>query len=214
MQKIITLEEAISKVKDNMVVMVGGFMAGGSPKQILEALAVSDIKNLTLICNDTAFPDKGVGLLIANRKVKKVITSHIGTNPLTIDQFNNKEIEVEFVPQGTLAERIRCGGAGLGGFLTPTGIGTVVADGKRIINVDGRDFLLETPLKADIALIGAFNGDKEGNLVYKGTCQNFNPLMAMAADVVIAEIRVLLEPGEIDMELVHTPSIFVDYIVK
>ena len=214
MQKIITLEEAISKVKDNMVVMVGGFMAGGSPKQILEALAVSDIKNLTLICNDTAFPDKGVGLLIANRKVKKVITSHIGTNPLTIDQFNNKEIEVEFVPQGTLAERIRCGGAGLGGFLTPTGIGTVVADGKRIINVDGRDFLLETPLKADIALIGAFSGDKEGNLVYKGTCQNFNPLMAMAADVVIAEIRVLLEPGEIDMELVHTPSIFVDYIVK
>jgi acetate CoA/acetoacetate CoA-transferase alpha subunit len=133
---------------------------------------------------------------------------------LTIDQFNNKEIEVEFVPQGTLAERIRCGGAGLGGFLTPTGIGTVVADGKRIINVDGRDFLLETPLKADIALIGAFSGDKEGNLVYKGTCQNFNPLMAMAADVVIAEIRVLLEPGEIDMELVHTPSIFVDYIVK
>lgn len=213
MQKIITVEEAISKFKDNTVVMVGGFMAGGSPKQLLEALANSPITGLTLICNDTAFPDKGVGQLIVNGKVKKVITSHIGTNPVTIDKMNNNEIEVEFVPQGTLAERIRCGGAGLGGFLTPTGLGTVVANGKPVIQIDGRDYLLEKPLKADIALIGAFRGDKEGNLVYRGTCQNFNPLMAMAAETVIAEIRVLVEPGEIDMELVHTPSIFVDHIV-
>lgn len=214
MNKLISVDEAVSKIKDGMVVMIGGFMANGTPKKIVDALVAANVKNLTIICNDTAFPDKGIGLLIVNKQVKKVITSHIGTNPVTIDQMNNKDIEVEFNPQGTLAERIRCAGAGLGGFLTPTGIGTVVEQGKQKMTVDGKEFLLELPLKADVALIGASIGDKEGNLLYKGTSQNFNPIMAMAADIVIAEVQELVEVGQLPMENVHTPSIFVKYIVK
>ena len=131
--------------------------------------------------NDTAYPDKGCGQLIANKQVKKVIVSHIGTNPCTSEQMNSGELEIEFSPQGTLAERIRSGGAGLGGVLTPTGIGTLVAEGKQVLNIDGKDYLLEKPLRADVALIGASVGDESGNLVYKGTTQNFNPLMATAA---------------------------------
>ena len=214
MNKLISVDEAVSKIKDGMVVMIGGFMANGTPKKIVDALVAANVKNLTIICNDTAFPDKGIGLLIVNKQVKKVITSHIGTNPITIDQMNNKDIEVEFNPQGTLAERIRCAGAGLGGFLTPTGIGTVVEQGKQKMTVDGKEYLLELPLKADVALIGASIGDKEGNLLYKGTSQNFNPIMAMAADIVIAEVQELVEIGQLPMENVHTPSIFVKYIVK
>lgn len=214
MNKLISVDEAVSKIKDGMVVMIGGFMANGTPKKIVDALVAANVKNLTIICNDTAFPDKGIGLLIVNKQVKKVITSHIGTNPITIDQMNNKDIEVEFNPQGTLAERIRCAGAGLGGFLTPTGIGTVVEQGKQKMTIDGKEYLLELPLKADVALIGASIGDKEGNLIYKGTSQNFNPIMAMAADIVIAEVQELVEVGQLPMENVHTPSIFVKYIVK
>ncbi len=214
MNKIISVQEAVAKIKDGMVIMVGGFMANGTPKKIIEALTKTNVKNLTLICNDTAFPDKGVGLLIVNKQVKKVITSHIGTNPATIDQLNAKEIEVEFIPQGTLAERVRSGGSGLGGFLTQTGLGTVVQEGKQIINVDEKDYILELPLRADLALIGASISDKSGNLIYKGTSQNFNPLMAMAADVVITEAIELVEIGEISMEQVHTSSIFIDYIVN
>lgn len=214
MSKLITMQEAVSKLHDGSVVMVGGFMACGTPHGIIEALVLAKIKDLTIICNDTAFPDKGIGQLIANRQVKKVITSHIGTNPMTQDQMNNGELEVQFVPQGTLAERIRAGGAGLGGFLTPTGLGTVVAEGKEILTVDGREYLLEKPLRADIALIGANKGDQEGNLIYMGNSQNFNPLMAMAADVVIAEVNTLVDIGRICMEHVHTPGIFVDFIVQ
>lgn len=214
MNKLISVDEAVSKIKDGMVVMIGGFMANGTPKKIVDALVAANVKDLTIICNDTAFPDKGIGLLIVNKQVKKVITSHIGTNPITIDQMNNKDIEVEFNPQGTLAERIRCAGAGLGGFLTPTGIGTVVEQGKQKMTVDGKEYLLELPLKADVALIGASIGDKEGNLLYKGTSQNFNPIMAMAADIVIAEVQELVEVGQLPMENFHTPSIFVKYIVK
>ncbi len=214
MKKLITIEEAVSKIKDGMVVMVAGFMACGSPNKILEALSKTNIKNLTLISNDTAFPDKGVGMLIANKQIKKVITSHIGTNPLTIDQYNNKEIEVEFNPQGTLAERIRAAGAGLGGVLTPTGLGTVVEIGKQKITVDNKEYLLEKPLKADIALLGSSIADKKGNLCFKGTSQNFNNVMATAADIVIVETQELVEIGEIEKENVHIPSIFIDFIVK
>ncbi|MCI7292652.1 MAG: CoA transferase subunit A [Butyricimonas virosa] len=177
-------------------------------------MAKSGVKNLTLIVNDTAFPDKGCGQLIANKQVKKVIVSHIGTNPCTSEQMNSGELEIEFCPQGTLAERVRAGGAGLGGVLTPTGIGTLVAEGKQILNIDGKDYLLEKPLRADVALVGASVGDDAGNLVYKGTTQNFNPLMATAADLVIAEVQELVEKGELYPELVRTPGIFVDYIVK
>ena len=199
MSKFISIEEAVSKVKDGMTIMVGGFLANGTPNKIVDALAKSGVKNLTLICNDTAYPDKGVGQLIANKQVKKLFVSHIGTNPHTSEQMNSGELEIEFCPQGSLAERVRAGGCGLGGILTQTGMGTIVAEGKQIVNVDGKDYLLEKPLKADIALVGASLGDKAGNLVYRGTSQNFNPLMASAADLVIAEINELVEVGEIPL---------------
>lgn len=214
MKKFISIEEAVAMVKDGMTVMIGGFLANGSPNAIVDKLAKSGVKDLTLIVNDTAYPNRGCGQLIANKQVKKVIVSHIGTNPCTSEQMNSGELEIEFCPQGTLAERIRSGGAGLGGVLTPTGIGTLVAEGKEIIRVDGKDYLLEKPLHADMALIGASVGDKSGNLVYKGTTQNFNPLMATAADVVIAEVQRVVEMGEIAPEAVHTPGIFVDYMVE
>ena len=214
MSKFISIEEAVSKVKDGMTIMVGGFLANGTPNRIIDALAKSGVKNLTLICNDTAYPDKGVGQLIANKQVKKLFVSHIGTNPHTSEQMNSGELGIEFCPQGTLAERVRAGGCGLGGILTQTGMGTIVAEGKQIVNVDGKDYLLEKPLRADIALVGASLGDKSGNLVYRGTSQNFNPLMASAADLVIAEVNELVEVGEIAAENVKTPSIMVDFIVK
>ncbi|HNY44247.1 MAG: CoA transferase subunit A [Bacteroidota bacterium] len=214
MNKIITVEEAVKKINDGMTIMIGGFLAAGSPHAIIKGLVEKNVKNLTLIVNDTGFADKGIGLLISNRQVKKVIASHIGTNTATLEQFNNKELEIEFVPQGTLAERVRCGGAGLGGVLTPTGLGTVVEEGKQVINVNGKDYLLETALRADVALIGASIADESGNLYYKGTTQNFNPLMATAADLVIAETKEMVKIGEIAMENVHTPALFVDYIVK
>ncbi len=213
-KQIITAQEAASKIKDGMVLMIGGFMAAGSPKKIIDAIVASDVKDLTIVCNDTAFPDKGIGKLIAAKKVKKVIASHIGTNPLTIEQFNNKEIEVEFVPQGTLAERVRCAGSGLGAVLTPTGYGTVVAEGKQIIELDGTPYLLEKALKGDVALLGANIADHSGNLVYKGTTQNFNPLMAMACDLVIAEAEEIVETGKIPMENIHTQNIFIDFLVQ
>ena len=214
MSKFISIEEAVSKVKDGMTIMVGGFLANGTPNKIVDALAKSGVKNLTLICNDTAYPDKGVGQLIANKQVKKLFVSHIGTNPHTSEQMNSGELEIEFCPQGSLAERVRAGGCGLGGILTQTGMGTIVAEGKQIGNVDGKDYLLEKPLRADIALVGASLGDKAGNLVYRGTSQNFNPLMASAADLVIAEINELVEVGEIAAENVKTPSIMVDFIIE
>ena len=214
MNKFISIEKAVAQVKEGMTVMVGGFLANGTPNAIVDALAQSGVKNLTLICNDTAYPDKGVGQLIANKQVKKLFVSHIGTNPCTSEQMNSGELDIEFVPQGTLAERIRSGGAGLGGFLTTTGMGTIVAEGKPVVCVDGKEYLLEKPLRADIALVGASVGDKSGNLIYKGTSQNFNPLMASAADLVIAEISELVEVGELAPEAVRTPAIFVDYIVE
>ncbi|MBQ9508684.1 MAG: CoA transferase subunit A [Bacteroidales bacterium] len=214
MDKFITVDEAVAKIKSGMTLMIGGFLAAGTPNKIVEALSKTDVKDLTIIANDTAYPDKGIGLLITNKQVKKVIASHIGTNPNTIQQLNDKELIVEFSPQGTLAERIRCGGAGLGGVLTPTGIGTVVEEGKQKLTIDGKEYLLEKPLHADIALIGANIADETGNLIYKGTTQNFNPMMATAADLVIAEAQEVVKTGEIPMENVHTPGIYVNFIVR
>ena len=214
MSQYISLEDAIAKIKDGMTIMVGGFLANGTPNTIIDALAKSDVKDLTLICNDTAYPDKGVGQLLVNRQLRKLIVSYIGTTPQASEQMNAGEIEIEFVPQGTLAERVRAGGCGLGGFLTPTGLGTVVAEGKQIINVDGKDYLLEKPLRADVALIGASVADEKGNLVYHGTSQNFNPMMATAADLVIVEAKKTVPVGAIAPEAVHTPCIMVDYMLK
>lgn len=214
MNKLITLEEAVSKVKDGMTVMVGGFLATGSPCNIIDLLAERGIKDLTIICNDTSYVDRGVGKLVVNKQVKKVIASHIGTNAETGRQMNAGEMEVELVPQGTLAERIRCGGAGLGGFLTITGLGTIVENGKDRLTVDGEQYLLEKPLKADIAIIFGSKVDKKGNVYYNMSTRNFNPLMATAADLVIAEAEELVEVGEINPNDVMTPGIFIDYIVK
>lgn len=214
MSQFITLEDAIAKVKDGMTIMVGGFLANGTPNTIIDALAKSDVKDLTLICNDTAYPDKGVGQMLENSQFKKLIVSYIGATPHASEMMNNGEIEVEFVPQGTLAERIRSGGFGLGGFLTPTGLGTVVAEGKEVINVDGKDYLLEKPLHADLALIGASVADEKGNLMYRGTTRNFNPVMATAADTVIVEAQEMVPAGTFKPEDVHTPGVLVDYILK
>jgi acetate CoA/acetoacetate CoA-transferase alpha subunit len=213
LNKFISIEEAVSKIKDGMTIMVGGFLACGSPAKLLDALAESGVKDLTLICNDTAFPDKAVGKLVVNKQFKKVIVSHIGTNPETGRQMNAGETEVELVPQGTLAERIRCGGFGLGGVLTPTGIGTEAEDEKQRINVDGKIYLLETPLKADVSILYGSKVDKKGNVFYNATTRNFNPLMAMAAETVIVEAVEVVETGELDPNCVMTPFTFVNYIV-
>ncbi|ETA81861.1 CoA transferase subunit A [Youngiibacter fragilis] len=214
MNKIVTIEEAISHVKDGSVIMVGGFLAGGSPEKLIDALVAKGVKDLTLICNDTAFVDKGVGKMVVAKMFKKVIVSHIGTNPETGRQMIANETEVDLVPQGTLAERIRSAGAGLGGFLTPTGVGTIVEEGKEKMVINGMEYLLELPLKADVALVYADKADKFGNLVYAGSKSNFNPIMATAADITIAEVGEVVEIGEINQVDVKTPGIFVTYIVN
>ena len=213
MNKLISPSDAASFIKDGMTLMIGGFLGHGTPERIIDEIVASGVKSLTLIVNDTAFPDKGCGKLVTNNQVKKLIVSHIGTNPNTGQKMNSGELEIEFSPQGTLAERIRSGGAGLGGILTPVGIGTIIEEGKQMIQVDGNDYLLEKPLRADIALIYATTADDLGNLIYMGTMRNFNPLMAMAADTVIAEVEELKPIRELSPEAIHTPHIFVDYIV-
>ncbi len=217
---IITAAEAAKLVKDGMTVHVGGFLGCGSPEGIIAALAAQGTKNLTLVCNDTAVLDQkngrenGVSVLVKNKQFSRMIVSHIGTNPETQRQMNSGEAQVDLVPQGTLAERIRAAGCGLGGVLTPTGVGTEVEEGKRKLEVGGRTYLLEEALPGDIALIKAKKADKAGNLVYSKTARNFNPLMAMACKTVVAEVEEIVEIGDIDPDAVHTPSIFVDYLVK
>ncbi|QCX33309.1 acetate CoA-transferase subunit alpha [Caloramator sp. E03] len=213
MNKIRTVEEIMDYIKDGMTIMIGGFMGVGTPEEIIDAMVKKGVKDLTVISNDTAFPNKGVGKLIVNKQIKKVITSHIGLNPETGRQMNSGELIVELVPQGTLVERIRCGGAGLGGVLTKTGLGTLVEEGKRKIEINGEEYLLELPLRADVALIGASIADKQGNVFYNASTRNFNPVMATAADIVIAGAEKIVEIGELDPNHVMTPGIFVDYIV-
>lgn len=206
---------AMKQITDGAVVMIGGFMTVGTPEHLVDTLIQQGTGNLTVICNDTGFIGKGIGKLIVNHRISKLIASHIGTNPETGRQMNSGEIEkVSLVPQGTLAERIRAAGYGLGGVLTPTGLGTVVEDGKTRIEVDGVPYLLELPLKADFALLHAKVGDRAGNLRYHGTMYNFNPIMAMAADTVIAQVDEILEDEYLDPDQIHTPGILVDYLVK
>ena len=212
MSKRISISEAAAMIKDGSTIMIGGFLGAGSANKIIEEMVKQGKKDLTVICNDTSYVEFGSGYLVANNCVKKVIASHIGTNPITGEKMISGEMEVQLIPQGTLAEQIRCGGAGIGGFLTTTGLGTIVEEGKQKLTVDGKEYLLEKPLRADVALIGASICDKSGNLVYRGTSQNFNPLMATAADLVIAEVKEEVE--EIAPENVKTPYLFVDYIVK
>lgn len=212
MNKIISMKEVSSMFSDGMTIMAGGFMGVGTPQALVNAMLEAEVKDITLIANDTAFTETGVGPLIVNKRVKKVIASHIGTNPETGRQMIAGEMEVELVPQGTLAERVRAGGAGLGGVLTPTGVGTVVEEGKEKITVDGREYLLEKPLRAEVALLKAYKADKAGNLIYHRSARNFNPLMALAADTVIVQVEQIVEIGEIDPDEVMTPGILVDKI--
>jgi acetate CoA/acetoacetate CoA-transferase alpha subunit len=218
-KKIISAKEAVSMIKNGDSLMIGGFLGCGSPDKIIDEITNSELKDLTLICNDSGIynPDKnivkGVAKIVLKKKFKKIIVSHIGTNRETGRQMNENETEVILVPQGTLAERIRAAGAGLGGILTPTGVGTEVENGKQVIEIDGRKYLLELPLYADFALIKAKKADKAGNLVYSKSARNFNPVMATAAKIVIAEVDEIVEIGDIDPEDVITPSIFVHYLV-
>lgn len=212
--KVVTMEEAVSHVKDGMTVFIGGFLGVGTPEKIIDALIEKGVKDLTVIGNDTGFPDRGIGRLVCNNQVKKVIATHIGTNPETGRRMQTGEMEVELCPQGTLAERIRAAGCGLGGVLTPTGVGTIVEEGKQVLEIDGKKYLLEKPLRADVALLNGSVVDELGNIVYAKTTKNFNPMMATAADTVIVYAENLVKVGEIDPDHVMTSRIFVDYIVK
>lgn len=214
MNKVTTITEAMAAVTDGMSIMVGGFLAVGSPPGLLDFLVEKGIRDLTVIANDTATPELGVGKLVVNRQVKKVIVSHIGTNPETGRQMMAKELAVDLVPQGTLAERIRAAGGGLGGILTPTGVGTVVEEGKQKLTIGGREYLLELPLRADVALLYAHKADRAGNLVFRRSARNFNPVMALAADVVIVEAGQIVEVGDLDPDEVMVSGIVVDWIVQ
>lgn len=211
--KIVSIKDAISGINDGASIMVGGFLACGTPEPIIDALIEKGVKDLTIICNDTATPTTGVGKLVANNQVKRVISTHIGTNPITGQKMQDGSIEVELSPQGTLVERIRSGGAGLGGVLTPTGVGTEVANGKQVLNIDGKDYILEKALKADFAIIGATIADEKGNLYMAATTKNFSTVMATAADVVIVGAERIVPVGEIQPDHVTVPAIFVDYLV-
>lgn len=213
MSKVISMEEAVAKLSDGMSLMIGGFMGCGNAHHLVQAVIDAGLKDLTMISNDAAMPGYGIAKLVEHRRLRRLVTSHVGLNPEVGVQMNSGELEVELVPQGTLVERIRSGGAGLGGVLTPTGIGTPVAEGKPVITVDGKDYLLEQPLRADVALLNGYRVDPDGNVWYRGDARNFNPVMATAADLVIVEVDHLVERGEIPPEDVVTPGVFVDYIV-
>jgi acetate CoA/acetoacetate CoA-transferase alpha subunit len=208
-----TLEAAVERIPDGASLMVGGFMGVGTPERLMDELLRQGKRDLTVIGNDTAMPGVGIGKLVTAKCARRVIVSHIGTNPETQQKMLSGELEVELVPQGTLIERIRAGGYGLGGILTSTGVGTVVEEGKRKIDVGGREYLLELPLTADFALIQAFLADHLGNLTYVLTARNFNPVIAMAATTVVVDAEHVVPVGMISPDHVMTPAVLVDYLV-
>ncbi|MEC9484591.1 MAG: 3-oxoacid CoA-transferase subunit A [Candidatus Izemoplasma sp.] len=212
MNKHLALDNVSTHLFDGMTLMVGGFMCVGTPEALIDEVVKSGVKNLTIICNDAGFESQGVGKLIKHNQVSHLIASHIGLNPYAGKLMSQEKMQVTLVPQGTLAEQIRAKGHGLGGFLTPTGVGTIVEEGKDIIKIDHKAYLLETPLSADLALILADKTDQYGNVVYAKTTRNFNPLMAMAADKTIAYSRKVVD--HIDPDNVMTPHIFVDYVCQ
>lgn len=211
--KTMPISEVVAMIPDGARLMIGGFMGVGTPERVVDEIVRQGKRDLTVIANDTAKPGTGIGKLISAKLVRSAIVSHIGLNPDTQQQMHAGELKVELVPQGTLIERIRAGGFGLGGVLTPTGIGTIVEEGKRKIDVDGQDFLLETPLRGDFALVHAFLADYLGNLSYALTARNFNPLVAMAAATVIAGAEHIVPVGLIAPDHVVTPAPLVDYLV-
>src|SRR5882762_2968819 len=215
MHKVVaSAEEAIQDVFDGASIMVGGFGLCGNPENLIRALVRKGTKNLTTISNNAGVDGLGIGLLLAAGQLRKHIGTYVGENKLLEEMILKGKIELELVPQGTFSERIRAGGAGIPAFFTPTGVGTVVAEGKETRDFDGRPYVMERAIKADFALIKAWKGDKWGNLVYRKTARNFNPMMATAAKVTIAEVEHLVEPGELDPDMIHTPSVYVKRIFK
>ncbi|USG63831.1 CoA transferase subunit A [Brevibacillus ruminantium] len=212
--KVVTIQEVLAHFHDGMTLLAGGFGGVGNPPTLIQGILDKGVKDITLISNDTAFPHIGIGKLITERRVKKVIASHIGSNPNAGAQMTAGELEVEFCPQGILAERVRAGGVGLGGILSDIGLGTIAEKGKEKVLVNDKEFLLETPLTAEVAIVHAKKADRFGNLVYDTSARNFNPLVAMAGDITIVEADEIVEIGAIDPEEVVTPGVFVNYIVK
>ena len=200
-------------VKDGQMLACGGFGLCGVPEALIDALQRSGVKNLTVVSNNAGVDGLALGKLLATRQIKKMISSYVGENKIFAQQFLAGELELEFSPQGTMSERLRAGGAGIPAFYTKTGVGTVVADGKEIKNFDGEDYVMERAIVVDVALVHAWKGDTEGNLVFRKTARNFNPMMATAGKVTIAEVEHLVQPGELDPDLIHTPGIFVHRIV-
>ena len=205
---------AIEGVKDNMTLLVGGFGLCGIPENAIEALRDSGVKGLTCVSNNAGVDDFGLGLLLKTRQIKKMMSSYVGENATFEKQYMAGELELEFCPQGTLAERLRAGGAGIPGFFTPTGVGTLVADGKESRTFDGREYILEKGITGDFAFVKAWKGDKFGNLVFRKTARNFNPMVAMAGKITVAEVEHLVEVGELDPDNIHTPGVFVQRIFQ
>jgi len=213
-KRVANADEAIKNIPDGASIMMGGFGLCGVPENLIAAVRRKGIKNLTVISNNAGVDDFGLGLLLQTRQVKKMIATYVGENKLFEEQVLKGELEMELNPQGTFAERIRAGGAGIAGFFTPTGYGTIIAEGKETREIDGKMYILETPLRAQFAFIKAWKGDCWGNLIYRKTARNFNPMMATAADYVIAEVEELVEVGELDPDYIHTPGIYVDAIFQ
>jgi 3-oxoacid CoA-transferase subunit A len=207
-------DEAVADIPDGITLMSGGFGLCGNPENLIEALHKKKVKGLTIISNNCGTDDRGLGILLGNKQVKKMVSSYVGENKEFERQYLSKELEVELNPQGTLAERIRAGGCGIGGFFTPTGAGTLLTEGKETRMIDGRLHVLEKPLKADFAIVRAWKADRWGNLVFRKTARNFSPMMCMAAKVTIVEAEHLVEPGELDGDLIHVPGIFVHRIIQ
>jgi 3-oxoacid CoA-transferase subunit A len=205
---------AVAGIKDNMTILVGGFGLCGIPENLIIAMKETGAKGLTCISNNAGVEDWGLGLLLQTKQIKKMVSSYVGENPLFERQYMNGELEVEFAPQGTLAERLRAGGAGIPGFYTPTGVGTLVAEGKEVREFDGRKYILERGIIGDFALVKAWKGDAYGNLIYRKTARNFNPMVATAAKITIAEVEELVEVGELEPDEIHTPGIYVQRIIK
>lgn len=209
-----SFQEAIKDIQDGATIMVGGFGLCGIPENLILALAEENVKHLTVISNNCGVDDFGLGLLLKNKQIKKMIASYVGENKEFERQVLANEIEVELIPQGTLAEKIRAGGAGIPAFYTPAGVGTKVAEGKEVRVFNGKEYLLETALRADFSLVRAEKGDRIGNLVYNKTAQNFNPIIATASQVTIAEVEQLVEIGELFPEQIHTPGVYVQKIIE
>ncbi len=214
MDKVVSIDKAMEKLRDDMTILIPGFVNVGVPETIIKGIIDNGFKNLDVISNNTSVRGRGIGLLVHENRIRHITCSHIGSNTETVEKVVAGELSVTFVPQGTLCERVRAGGAGIGGVLTPTGLGTPVAEGKPVIEVDGDEYLLEKALRADVAIIHAWKADRMGNLVYRRTARNFNQIFATAADFVIVEAEQIVEVGELDPDVIHTPGCLVDMIVQ